>query len=612
MTITNVYLGATENDGSGDHIRDAFNKVNENFSYLSDAVLSGTESTIISAFSLTAGSIISNSYVLANSWVNAASLTANTVTSNGNLYVSQDGAYIVGNVTVIGNLNVSGSQAASQAQASTASLLNLHYSATPLVLDDNKDIGLVWQYYTSGPEKKSFLGWQNSTESLVFLDDITESVSNIITAGTPGNVQVGSLLISNATAATSNTTGALKVTGGGSIQGNLYVQSNIVADRANIGNVSFGWHVGALNFGGADTIYINGSPVQTAAQAFNGGIIGLATQFNSTTPSTGLGTGAVRVAGGLAANGNAYIGGNLVVADITGNILGNITGNIIGNILTNSQPFVTSLGSLTSLNMAGQINAQGIVPLSNLTHSLGSGNTTRWLKIWTYDLDVSGTITGAIGSSGGTFTGNVGINTSGAAGLTTTQTTAYVFNENASLVRIAGGGVAEFDSNTQATSTSTGAIQLKGGMSINTGNLFIGGSGGRSITHTGDIIPTSNTTFNLGSATAWYNTFYGVSTQARYADLAEHYKPDAEYSAGTVLVFGGEEEVTVTNTFADHRVAGVVSTDPAYLMNAASPGIPIALRGRVPVKITGPVPSYNKPIPLFAPSPTTFATLAQM
>jgi len=65
--------------------------------------------------------------------------------------------------------------------------------------------------------------------------------------------------------------------------------------------------VGHLNFAGADTIYINGSPVQTAAQAFNGGTVGLATVFADTTASTGLGTGAVRVAGGFSANGNVFV-----------------------------------------------------------------------------------------------------------------------------------------------------------------------------------------------------------------------------------------------------------------------------------------------------------------
>jgi hypothetical protein len=71
--------------------------------------------------------------------------------------------------------------------------------------------------------------------------------------------------------------------------------------------------------------------------------------------------------------------------------------------------------------------------------------------------------------------------------------------------------------------------------------------------------------------------------------LAENYIADAEYEVGTVVVFGGVAEITVTSTHADHRVAGVVSGKPAYLMNASTPGTAVALRGRVPVKVSGPV-----------------------
>jgi hypothetical protein len=75
--------------------------------------------------------------------------------------------------------------------------------------------------------------------------------------------------------------------------------------------------------------------------------------------------------------------------------------------------------------------------------------------------------------------------------------------------------------------------------------------------------------------------------------LAERYAADAVYDPGTVLIFGGEQEVTTTVTIADTRVAGVVSTAPAYLMNAeAGDDISypaIALRGKIPVKVTGSV-----------------------
>jgi hypothetical protein len=100
----------------------------------------------------------------------------------------------------------------------------------------------------------------------------------------------------------------------------------------------------------------------------------------------------------------------------------------------------------------------------------------------------------------------------------------------------------------------------------------------------------ANTAQNIGTTTQWWGTFYGTSSQARYADLAENYVADAEYSPGTVVVFGGPAEITVTDQSHDTRVAGVISTDPAYLMNAGNTeGLPVALTGRVPCLVRGPV-----------------------
>lgn len=76
---------------------------------------------------------------------------------------------------------------------------------------------------------------------------------------------------------------------------------------------------------------------------------------------------------------------------------------------------------------------------------------------------------------------------------------------------------------------------------------------------------------------------------AYYADLAEQYVADGEYDAGTVVVFGGEYEITVTTESHDTRVAGIISTNPAYLMNSETTGLPVALTGRVPCKVIGPV-----------------------
>jgi hypothetical protein len=80
----------------------------------------------------------------------------------------------------------------------------------------------------------------------------------------------------------------------------------------------------------------------------------------------------------------------------------------------------------------------------------------------------------------------------------------------------------------------------------------------------------------------------GASFQATYADLAERYSSDKQYEPGTVLVFGGEHEVTISTNPDDRKVAGVVSTNPAYNMNVDCPnGIDVALQGRVPCKVVG-------------------------
>jgi len=90
-----------------------------------------------------------------------------------------------------------------------------------------------------------------------------------------------------------------------------------------------------------------------------------------------------------------------------------------------------------------------------------------------------------------------------------------------------------------------------------------------------------------GAGNVAANYFVGTATQAQYADLAEKYSADADYEPGTVLVIGGDKEVTVTDEPGSFAVIGVVSTDPAYLMNSEADGVAIALRGRIPCKVAG-------------------------
>ena len=151
-------------------------------------------------------------------------------------------------------------------------------------------------------------------------------------------------------------------------------------------------------------------------------------------------------------------------------------------------------------------------------------------------------------------------------------------------------GIVYANSTAQSTSTSTGALEVLGGVGI-VGNLNVGDgtlSGG---THRfqGNIVPFSSNTYTLGTNTAWWSLTYSKAVQAQYADLAEIYTSDQSYTPGTVVVFGGEAEVTQSTVSHDPRIAGVVSTNPAYLMNGAESGIPVALQGRVPCQVLGPV-----------------------
>jgi hypothetical protein len=99
-------------------------------------------------------------------------------------------------------------------------------------------------------------------------------------------------------------------------------------------------------------------------------------------------------------------------------------------------------------------------------------------------------------------------------------------------------------------------------------------------------------TGNITAGNVSATLFTGTATQARYADLAEMYAADANYAPGTVLIFGGNNEVTVSTGDAQTQVAGVVSTNAAHIMNtgiSAEYPVTLALAGRVPTKVYGPV-----------------------
>ena len=85
-------------------------------------------------------------------------------------------------------------------------------------------------------------------------------------------------------------------------------------------------------------------------------------------------------------------------------------------------------------------------------------------------------------------------------------------------------------------------------------------------------------------------TITGTVTAAQYADLAERDVGDNVYYPGHVMIFGGSEEITQSNGSHDSKIAGIVSTQPGFIMNnELENSIELALTGRVPCKVVGPI-----------------------
>jgi hypothetical protein len=222
--------------------------------------------------------------------------------------------------------------------------------------------------------------------------------------------------------------------------------------------------------------------------------------------------------------------------------------------------------TLSGAVVTGTVTANGGVGSSGqYLESTGAG--VRWSTVDATQI-FSGTSSVGIISSGGNIRSNVGgstIQTISSSGITVTGN----INFSGSLV-------------------DTAALELITGSN---GNITLSPNGSGVIVANKDIVNgQANGTGNIGSASGVFNTIFAKATSAQYADVAERYLADADYPVGTVLVIGGDNEVTQSNTVGQTSIAGTVSENPGVLMNRGLEGehvAAVALIGRVPCRVVG-------------------------
>ena len=268
------------------------------------------------------------------------------------------------------------------------------------------------------------------------------------------------------------------------------------------------------------------------------------------------------------------------------------------------QKFLTAVGASTS-TVAVQLNGA----VDNSGSASGITSSFKTVNITTGSTSTAGSITGNWSLvSGSTWDATVGTlksrtlqtGTSTDYSTTGTITGAWSLGGTSSL-DISGGTLKGGSMSGTFTMAASSQIDATNGTIKNgttTGTLTIGASAILDVTNATSTLKSitlsTGAAATAGTITGNWSLSANSRLQATYAaDLAEWYTSDKVYEPGTVLVFGGDAETTTTNIFGDTRVAGVVSTDPAYTMNShlqeKGTAVCIALQGRVPCKVVGRV-----------------------
>ena len=564
-----IDVGAAPNDGEGDPIRTAFIKTNDNFTELyaggaSTNIANGTSNVnILQNANVTVGvagntiatfastGLYTNGLVSSTGNVQAGNLrTTGTISSSGNIF-SLTALRTAGVVSAAGNITTAGYFVGTFA-GNISGNITVAGSNTQVIFNNEGNAGATAGF--------TF----DSDTNTVATTGVVTAIGNI----SGGNLRTGGIITATGSIITSGSLGI----------GNTAPSYKFQARQSANLNLAFGTSIQVAN--GVSIVSINDNNTQnipmelragTARFTVNnsdssGGYLAFGSDaiefarflangnfgINNTAPTTSLG---VTGAGYFSAN---VTGGNLLTDGLI-----SATGNITGGNVSVGNAVVANVNATNAL-ISGIASVAGNVSAS---YYFGNGSQLTGVAVDAGSFIYSGTSNIAIRSSGGNATVTIGASSNVVVWSTAGE---YVSGLISASANVTGGNL-----------LTSGLISATGSITVNSGDAA-----------TAIINGGSNAVGNIGSSSKYFNTVYATATTALYADLAEMYLSDAAYEPGTVVSFGGDQEITMSSQDSDPRIAGVISTRPAYRMNSGLEGdlaLPVALTGRVPCSVTGSV-----------------------
>lgn len=364
------------------------------------------------------------------------------------------------------------------------------------------------------------------------------------------------------------------------------VIGSLVGNAESASKLNPGRTINGVYFDGQTDIAITSNTTNTLTR----GTYLTGANFNGSTATTwSVDASPSNIIGKIVARDSA---GDFSAGTITANLLGNVSGNVTTasgtstfNIVSANEFIGATLSgnafTATKLQTARTINTVLFDGSANITVP-ADGNTLTGTQLAVNIVDSNLTNVGTLSSLD--VAGATGI-TLGGPSTSVAPLRIYLDASTIPTLYSRNSGI-RFTILDPTQPSSTAAISLVNAATA----LALGGPNAPA------MIPVNTATTDLGISTAKWNNvhanfFVGTATAAQYADLAEKYVADQEYEPGTVLEFGGEFEVTLAED-GSNRLAGIVSTAPAYLMNSECVGtcvVALALQGRAPCKVRGKI-----------------------